>query len=343
MSRACAVDARMFTWDYATHFDVVPTRREVECAFNKEFAESCKVLQAKGACFVIWPLCSFHESDETVSRYLVAVTENTRNAKRNRRLYPRQIAMFSAADAAIRKSTSEDNSGNYWCYAVVENVLYMLVFYEGRLCHWSEECLIEGVSVESLLVRFRCFLKTDVLFSRAERFAEIKLEGPFNKSLFRKASRDSFWRNFDLKRNRKKDFFVGNTLGKTVALLILLLVILLIGVNWGKENEIVCRDCVEALPVELLPIPEFVETEELVEKEPNLLNHVEVPLRKCDCRPFRLKGVVAQKIAIVSVEGKTHSVSLGDSLGNFIVNTIGRDYLELTCGDSTLKKQVGND
>ena len=342
MSRACAVDARMFTWDYVTHFDVTPTRREVESAFNKEFSESCGILQAKGACFAIWPLCSFHDDDEMVSRYLVAVTENTRNTKKNRRLSPRQIAMFSAADAAIRKSTFEDNSGNYWCYAVAENVLYMLVFYEGRLCYWSEESLLEGTSLDSLLVRFRCFLKTDALFSRAERFAEIKLDGPFDKSLFRKASRDPLWKNFDLKRNRKKYHGEGNLIKMVAAALALLM--LAFWLCFCKDDDLDCHECVDALPIELRPVPMFVESEEPVEKNP-VLGHGEMSVLriKCDSPPFHLKGVVGQKIAVIAVSGETRSVTLGDSLGTFIVNTIGRDYLKLSCGDSIVERQVGNE
>ena len=47
-----------------------------------------------------------------------------------------------------------------------------------------------------------------------------------------------------------------------------------------------------------------------------------------------LKGVVAAKLIVAEVEGVSSVVLLGDSLGSFRLHSIGRDGVDLVCGDS---------
>jgi hypothetical protein len=52
---------------------------------------------------------------------------------------------------------------------------------------------------------------------------------------------------------------------------------------------------------------------------------------------FKLKGVVAAKLMFAEVEGASSVVRLGDSLGSFKLHSIGRDGVDLVCGDSLVR------
>lgn len=139
LRRARAVRAKMFTWEVVTDFDCDAPQESLEEAFAKEFPEM------QGSCVAFWKMVSFNAADGRKHRYLVAVTDveqegsMSRGQERRaqeRRALPESIGLYALADREMR---SCDCGGNMRFAAVVDGVLYILVFMEGRLCHWSEE------------------------------------------------------------------------------------------------------------------------------------------------------------------------------------------------------------
>lgn len=207
LGRARAVRARMFTWEVVTDFDCDAPRESLEEAFAKEFPE------VQGSP-VFWKMVSFNAADGRKHRYLVAMPGDGALESRGRAL-PESIGLYALADRATR---SCDCGGNMRYAAVVEGVLYILVFMEGRLCHWSEENGYGGDSgalVAERLVRFDAFLTKDPLFSRAgardenrevaqsanreaSRAFATRFDSGATFGMFAEASRDPFWRNLDL-------------------------------------------------------------------------------------------------------------------------------------------------
>ena len=50
---------------------------------------------------------------------------------------------------------------------------------------------------------------------------------------------------------------------------------------------------------------------------------------------------MAEKLAMVSVGGQLRTLAVGDSLESFAVHAVGREHVELGCGDSLLVRRVG--
>lgn len=359
MSRAYPIDAKIFTWDCPTEYGGDFSPRDAEIAFAKEFPETCWHLKLNGGNFAVLPLVSFQESHKTVSRCLVAASSVTERACRlcrgrvlqllpNRgRLLPRQIALYSVAEEAVRQATTEDNGGNFWCYALVEGGLYSLVFCEGRLVYWSEERGVggESASLEAYLRRIRCFLKTDVLFSRIGHFAEMELQFRFDRRNFKKSARNPFWKEVNLRGVRRSSHLEvpWKMLGTVLLLCLALLYELWV---YREKDSLSCKDCVEAAPVELLPAPETLESAEPVEKDyvEKLFAEESAAVRKkCSLPDFRLNGVVGEKLAMFTVAAESRVASPGDSIGDFVVESIRRAGVRLVCGDSVVVRGVGDE
>jgi hypothetical protein len=368
---AIPVEAKLLTWECMTTFDEIPAQAELERMFEMEFPRTSRRLQECGGFYRIWHLVSFNSSEGRRSRFLVALVEKPVEKrtfekitfeKISRRVLPEQIWLSAAADQAIRKLHESDNAGNYLCYAHAEGRLFVLVFFEGRLCHWSEDFVGGHAKLELALSRFRRFLESDALFSRVEHFQEIALQGDFtqgiisqdfsSQALFKRASRDSFWRWHDLRKPEVKATtgfaeLVGAILGrKTCWLLILALAMLLgkFGELGAKLKSDLQSNVADVVPPEL-SVPEISMLE--VSAEENLLENLRQfslsreRKRPCILPEIILKGVVGEMFAVVTVAGEPKEISAGDSLGLFEVRTVGRDQITLACGDSTVVKKVG--
>lgn len=366
MSRAYPIDAKIFTWDCPTEYGGDFSPRDAEIAFAKEFPETCWLLKSNGGNFAVLPLVSFVESHQSISRCLVMVraAENVEASAKDpskirkflvrfwsplkrRRLLPRQIALYSVAEEAVRQATTEDNGGNFWCYALVEGGLYSLVFCEGRLVYWSEERGVggESASLEAYLRRIRCFLKTDVLFSRIGHFAEMELQFRFDRRNFKKSARNPFWKEVNLRGVRRSSHLEvpWKMLGTVLLLCLALLYELWV---YREKDSLSCKDCVEAAPVELLPAPETPESAEPVEKdyvEKLFAEESAVVRKKCSLPDFRLNGVVGEKLAMFTVAAESRVASPGDSIGDFVVESISRAGVRLVCGDSVVVRGVGDE
>lgn len=330
--------ARLFTWEVLSDFDGAMPLNETVADFEREFPAACKRLRDGGGFYRLWPLVSFNAAEGRLSRYLVAFTERGACSGSRRRPLPPQIWLYSAADAAATEIPSDDAgewSGSFWCHYLAEGTLYLVVFFEGRFCHWSEET-VAGCSAEwlsSRLERFRKFLAQDPLFSRGI-IAEVELTpGNFDDRakalLFRCASRDPFWRGVSLSRERNRGA-VGNLAFPLVSTFLLLLAVLF----WPGKMA----DPVDAAPVSLLPPPPLVETLEPEEDGGILAEKNSLPI--CALSEFRLKGVVSGKLAIVSESGNSRNLVPGDSLGTFRLHRVERDRIELVCKDSLLERLV---
>lgn len=187
-----------------------------------------------------WPLISFNATDGRKHRFLVSVANEPLACYRKKfdRCLPNQVALYAIADKILRgewnyrcaaaegsfgesacdesgfenqsaiSSVAED--GNLLLVALWNNVLYVLVFVKGRLCHWSEDYGYGDSFDErcrNRVERFKSFLKMDDLFANA---GEASAKSSFGEvyvccnhltdmdELFWAGARDPFWRLLDL-------------------------------------------------------------------------------------------------------------------------------------------------
>ena len=363
-TRTAFVEARLWTWEVVTGFDGVLDPVTLRKRFAEDFpsvAQSC----SNGECSVepvFREMVSFNSTDGRKHRYLVmlaneddAEKEPAKYRGRGERILPRSTMLYGYADKLMREENAcesaycgcslRESCGN--CrFAFLDNGwLYILVFFEGRLCHWSEEPHHNNESVPERLGRFDVFLRNDDLFSRAEKwycaFMDVgSVPEPERLRWLRRAGRDPFWR--------------VKTCGKLVWLALAAGAALLLAVSawWnvlsgdlpGAAPEVISPAGAE-LPA-LTPPPEMRPSEEVVaqfnesEMRAPFNNGINLPLNKttnnentCDLPPVRLHGVVAGRIFSASIAGTPPSwYSLGDTLGPFEVVSIGKDRVQLACG-----------
>lgn len=370
MHRVIPVEAKLLTWECTTTFDEIPALETLESLFESEFPRTCRRLQENGGFYRIWHLVSFNSSEGRRSRFLVALVEKPFEKRKfgnvRWRALPEQIWISAAADQMIRSLPESDNAGNYLCYGYAGNTLCVLVFFEGRLCHWSEESFAENCSratldarMEQAVSRFRRFLESDALFSRAKHFEEICLQEnlgrEFSLSHFKAAARDAFWRGRDLRKPEENGGLalanVMNALQQKWIWLALLAVLALLMPKLYMQLTHLNSDWSAVLnipnpePIELSLPPERGESLEARDSgrgSDAVATRTPVwPKRNCALPDFSLRGVVAEKLAMVSVGGQLRTLAVGDSLESFAVHAVGREHVELGCGDSLLVRRVG--
>ena len=367
MHRVIPVEAKLLTWECTTTFDEIPALETLESLFESEFPRTCRRLQENGGFYRIWHLVSFNSSEGRRSRFLVALVEKPFEKRKfgnvRWRALPEQIWISAAADQMIRSLPESDNAGNYLCYGYAGNTLCVLVFFEGRLSHWSEESFAENCSratldvrMEQAVSRFRRFLESDALFSRAKHFEEICLQGnfepEFSLSHFKVAARDAFWRGRDLRKPEENSGLAFANLKDALLQRWLWLVLLaifallmpkfykLLNSDWSKVLNIPNPE-----PIELSLPPEWGESLEARDSgrgsDAVATRTPARPKRNCALPDFSLRGVVAEKLAMVSVGGQLRTLAVGDSLESFAVHAVGREHVELGCCDFLLVRMVG--
>lgn len=354
-----------------------------------------------------WPLVSFNASDGRKHRFLVAMANESLVCYRKKfdRCLPRQIALFAVADKLLRgeplnaifvgdvaecglkdkvnegvaecsvaETCVEENvadDGNLLLVALWKNILYILVFMKGRLCHWSEElgygdCFDEQIAER--VRRFKEFLKADELFASAGAFGEVFVCGD-NVSdmeiLFQIAAKDSFWRDLDL--DESESMKPCEKRRWTMCALMLLT----LGVSfaffsddsWVMRNvREWCGDVVpvkDVAPVELsLPAERDLEKLAWAEGHRDLLPakwthgregfvHDETSRKQqtlhcaCDSLDFKLLGIVGGRVALMkTAAGETKTLSVGDSLLKYCVKEIGRNEIVLRCGRKEVRYEI---
>ena len=375
MGRARAVRARMFTWEVVTDFEGEVSNESLESSFARDFPEvQCRP--------VFWKMISFNAADGRRHRYLVAVPDaacesvegHSRGRKSRGRALPESIGLFALADKEIR---SCDCGGNMRFAAVVDGVLYILVFMEGRLCHWSEENGYGGNSaalVEERLERFDTFLEKDPLFSRAESRAgrgadtfATRFVPDATFALFTVAARDPFWKGLDL-------FDVGSAGAKaslTPVRMLLLACIALPGAwktaqlaatapgnaalsrNAGTYG---CEECSPGTAPELAAPPQAVPVDGawIMKRagipgagipHPNMERAAmdRLPAPPCSPPAISIQGTIDGKLAQArEAGGEIRWLGIGDSVGAYAVASIGRDRVRLVCNGSPLELLNGN-
>jgi hypothetical protein len=377
-ARTAFVEVRLWTWEVVTGFDGVLDPVTLRRRFAEDFPLVAQSYSS-GECAaepVFREMVSFNSTDGRKHRYLVmlankvaAEKKSVKHRGRGERILPRTAMLYGCADKLMCEEDCDsvccgyslrESCGN--CrFAFLENGwLYILVFFEGRLCHWSEEPQYNNKeSVQERLGRFDVFLQNDDLFSRAEKwycsFIDVgNVQEPERLRWLRRAGRDPFWRV------RTRGKLVLPAFAAGVALL------LAVSAWWnvlsddlpGAASEVISPAGAE-LPA-LTPPPEMRPSEEAVAQFNESEMHAPFksdgrgvseigdargthkPAPGCDLPPVRLHGVVAGRIFSASIAGASPSwYSLGDTIGPFEVVSIGKDRVQLACGGETREVRNG--
>lgn len=348
LRRARAVRARMFTWEVVTDFDCDAPQESLEEAFAKEFPE------VQGACVAFWKMVSFNAADGRKHRYLVAVTDVVQGGRESRgqerRALPESIGLYALADREMR---SCDCGGNMRFAAVVDGVLYILVFLEGRLCHWSEENGYGGDSaalVAERLERFDAFLAKDPLFSRADnredaRAFDLRFYPEATFGMFAEAARDPFWKRLDLYGSRTAGLHVG-----TPVMLFALAAVATVGLVtvYPAQGE-ACEDCTLAAAPELSAVPDEIPGDGLWTMgpaEPKRMHSAPgsggTQPSACGMPALTIQGTVDGKLAQAKIDGEVRWLGVGDSVGAFAVVSIGSDRVQFICNGNAVEVLNGS-
>ena len=381
------------TWEVTTSFDGTLTETELRKRFDEDFRDVFNAGFADGECAVFfWPLVSFNASDGRKHRYLVAVAEEPLENYRKTfdRCLPKQIALYAIADKILRGEwDGEDclkcdemcaecggecaevaDNGNLLFVALCEHCVYILVFMEGRLCHWSEEYgygeMFDDACRERV-ARFKEFLKADELFAKMNDVGEFVVycekvgtveESLHVKDLFQVAARDPFWRGKDLDAcDSMKPCERQRWTVRAVAVLILCVAIFAIcddmtDALYAKIIDGESRNSfVDVPPVELSqPAARDLEMLAWAEGHRDLLpakwtlgraglagndafGNRRTSRGTCDSSEFSLLGIVGGRVALVKTSaGETKTLSVGDSLSRYRVKQIGMNDVVMRCG-----------
>lgn len=336
MARVCAVEARICTWEVVTGFGAGELSREMlEDYFRRDFPDFEGMPR-------FWKMVSFNSAEGRRHRYLV-IHGGTELRGRRERMVPRSVALFAMADREMRVSGA---TGNYRFAAMAGECLYVLVFYEGRLCHWSEEYGYGGKdSLEQAGKRvesFDAFLREDPLFSQGAeymknslRVLDIDFEDPVGawRRDLKNALRDPFWKGFHLEpRSRKK---------QTAKSIILLLLLMVAGITILKNLEPGCKIMVgpEAPALSLPPVtksaaefsPKQFDFRDVGKPQPR--NTKDTPAPVCFKPALEIQGIVGNRLFSAVFGGENVVKRAGDSLGTFWVKSILRDRVVLECGE----------
>lgn len=326
------VAARLMTWELKTAFEESLPEKNLREAFKKDLPQCTARMEANDEQFQMRLLTSFNSAEGRCFRYLVMIfsKEICQGRLFASRKLPRRIWLYGCADRLLRDS-EEHLEGNGLFYAVEDGVLIIAVFFEGRLCHWSEESgYCEGPMVEKRLCRFRRFLKNDGLFGRCKNFPEFCLSsfGSREKNFYA-AAKDPFWKEKGGRRLQNK----MNVAFLAAGILATLLFVFSLSENteWTFVDEI--QDKITDVSAPSLDDYEM----EIQEAEPKAKKTQTRPKVECGSLQVNLQGILAGRLFLS--DGK--NFFLGDSIGNYQVVEIGRDFVNLKCGDSLNQIRAG--
>ena len=331
MAKVLGVPARICTWEVVTGFGAGDLPHEMlEDYFRRDFPDFDGLPR-------FWKMISFNSTEGRRHRYMVISPVSELDSV-HARVLPRNISLYAVADREMRASGA---LGNFRFAAIAGDCLYVLVFYEGRLCHWSEECGYCGDNGIKLamerLDRFDVFLKEDPLFSQGGDFVKSILKvldmdfdnrkGAWRPS-FRRAVQDPFWRGLHLETKRH---------GKCVALpIILLLMVMAMGFFVWKGNVTGWDSFVGPAAPELSlpvakPLPSEKKSRVFAEKSTSKkADTFSAP--GCFKPSLEIRGVVGNRLFSGVADGEKVTKKAGDSLNGFLVKSVLRDRVVLECG-----------
>lgn len=338
LERVGGVGAPLFTWEVSVPFDDEPKEARLREKFAREFPES----SGRGRpCF--WKMVAFNGDSGKKVRYLVAVAAAPVDGMRRKfdRVLPEGIALYGMADRIIRSSGAAH--GNAVFSFLCGSRLVILVFCEGRLCHWSEEEGYEdgfgGRAYAERMERFRRFLARDEYLARGCPYSEFRerVDPATMQGEFRRAARDPFWRRLDLDcaprvRPLHRKIAVGCFLAVAA-----LAGAAALGLDYGvgnvavAEGEAVDEDFREDVALSAPPpLPVVAEVREML--PPASPPSMRAPSARCNAPPLRLRSVVQGVLFQGDVGGTLGWYRPGDSVGTFVVDSVGRDRVVLVCG-----------
>lgn len=331
------LDAEIFTWEYVSGFDVDLPVESARKFFNEDVS-SCKNPCREQ----LLPLISFNDSEGRRHRFLVLRCRSTLNAGSLSRCLPQMICLFGYADNEMRRMDSDGNVR--WAF-VDERKLYILVFFEGRLCHWQEEKIKEQENVQIRLNRFDEFLKTDSLFGRVAEFSKKdivwdKLQNA-DSIWIKTAARDPLWKNVNLAYVEPRKRIRGLRL----VFLLVALTVFSGSINFigDKKSEDVYLQDVPAPELDTR-LPSFVDEKEFKAIRNNLQKASQTG---CHLASFKLKAIVSNKIVKAVVgEGSERWLSIGDSIATtdnqfYRIAFIGRNSIRLVCNGNSVEVTNG--
>jgi len=331
MAKLLAVSAKICTWEVVTGFGAGDLSHEtLEDYFRRDFPDFEGLPR-------FWKMVSFNSTEGRRHRYLVISPVDELDAV-HARVLPRNLALYALADENMRSSGA---FGNYRFGVLVEDSLYVLVFYEGRLCHWSEECGYcgnEGIKLGlERLNRFDEFLKEDPLFSQGNAFVKntlkvLNMDYDNRKGLwwynFKCAVRDPFWKGLHLETRR-------NHKGMVLSIILLLTMMVTEFFVWKRNGDGWDSLVGPSAPELSLPSANPLPSESGIRVFAKTL-----PPRKTDAffatgcfRPsLEIRGIVGNRLFSGVADGKKVEKRPGDTLGKFIVKSVLRDRVVLECG-----------
>lgn len=359
LERVGGVGAPLFTWEVSVPFDDEPGEARLREEFAREFPE----LSGRGRpCF--WKMVAFNGDSGRKVRYLVALAAGVDEMRRKfDRVLPEGVALYGMADNVIRtggvhgcvrgsvhgntpgsSADHADSGGNALFSFLCGSRLVILVFCEGRLCHWSEENDYEdgfgGNAYAERMMRFRQFLARDEYLSRGCPYGEFRerVEPAAMRGEFRRAARDPFWRRLDLDcaprvRPLHRKIAVGCFLAVAA-----LAGAAALGLDYGVGNVAVAEvvglgeDITLSAPPPMRTLPAVAEVRETSPAPLPIPPSMRAPSARCSAPPLKLRSVVQGVLFQGDVEGTLGWYRPGDSIGAFVVDSVGRDRVVLVCG-----------
>lgn len=334
MARLQGVPARICTWELVTGFGQNPTGDELAECFRRDFPEMGRLPK-------FWKMVSFNSSEGRRHRYLAILADQEElpggRLLCGRRVLPRSLFLYARADEQMR---SWERYENFRYAAIVDGTLHVLVFYEGRLCHWSEERGYGGPGGKALALKrlenMDEFLKHDPLFSKAESFRcggldtlAVDFDNPVGEWLapFRQAAVDPFWKGLHLEQERRAD--------RTTLFIILLLMMMVAGAFVWMRLDAGCGvmpgpDAPTLTPPATGPIsnePRFGDVVKFYRPQNA------APAPECTKPALEIHGIVERRLFSGLLDGQPVMKKTGDSLDLYRVKSVLRDRVVLECGD----------
>lgn len=321
--------APMFTWEVCVPFEHEPSEDYLLKQFDKEFTETLKWGEP-----VFWPMVSFNGPEGRKIRYLVAIVGEALGGFRKKydRVLPKSVALYAFADKLVRNSEF-DHDGNALCLFIYSGRLYILVFKEGCLCHWSEEpgynSGFEGSDFAMRLERFRIFLKRDEFLSAVPIYTELfnLVDSRQMDFFFKKAVKDPFWKALDLDDIPKFKPAVRKIVESSFLILMIMfgLYFMLYGLpkNEFPVEKSLDSACVLDLPPEVLP-----SLERKVFRKAKRSN-------KCKALNLVLQGVVEGVVFQGKHDNQVEWFRVGDVIDGYVVASVEKNRVKLVCNGKT--------
>ena len=344
LERVAFVGARLWTWELVTNFDSDVPHEKLLQWLREDFPETLRDRNP-----VCREMVGFNSSGGRRHRFLVALPEKDVDCLRRHfdRVLPKSAMLYGAADALMR---TNDGFGNLRYAVLAESTLSILVFFEGRLCHWTEEVAHDNATAEERLERFDEFLMRDDLFPRVESGRKVFVESrefsdSQRKALLKAASMDPFWKDYDL------DLFDGiKPRAKwRLAIAVVFAAVLFFSFVWRGSGDDVEK--IDMAAPSLSVAPEIVVVDHPMGmsrgKDDVRVMKVDSPEASFPDSPaclvqFKIRGIVGGRLVRVEMEdGRMAWFRTGDSLGNFRVESIGGSKVSLACGGRVVEVENG--